>query len=668
MTGAPIVLYDLLPEFLRRVDAEQAQPPAPPPLRALLDAVQSQADLIRADIEKLLENFFVETCDAWLLPYIADLIAVNVVADDAANTRRDVARTIAYRRRKGTVPQLETMARDVTGYDCRLVEFFERLVWNQSMIHFRPDDLATADLRDAGAMGRVGTAFDRVAHTADLRPSTQTHGWYNIRKVGFFFWRLHAIPLRRVEAAAAPAPAPAGRAFHFNALGQPAALFQSPAALERGADADWPRTSELRVVSPISPVALRESPAAFAQTAAGFTLYTNGAPLAAAAIEPANLCQWTEPTPGTVAVDVVLGRILFAGDVAPQATDLIQTDHHVGLSGEIGGGGYERQRTLSPLPGETADLVRVSKAGAVTTISAALATLAGSTAPLRVVQIEDSRTYQEALTLPASFTTLVIQAGNGQRPILDLTAEPTFSGPTAGKQLTVRGLLMTGAGATLVLPAGVETFVFEDCTIDPGGGMAADGSSLRPAGVTVQVPAPGAGVSLRAIRCIVGRLDLPETMECLALSDSIADAQAFPGSTILAAGPPATVLRSTLLGSFHCLRLEASESIFTAVTEAAHRQEGCVRFCYFAPGSRVPRRYQCAPEAPPPVLTSRLCGAPGYAQLALNCPPAIGGGGEDGGEMGVWAARGAPRRMAHLELRLEEYLPAGLVPVTVFVT
>lgn len=660
--SSAISLYNLLPEFIRRSDADQLYP-----LRGLLDAAQKQADLVNKDIGRLLESFFVETCDPWVLPYIADLIALNLIADDAANNRREVARTIAYRRRKGTVPQLETLARDVTGYDCRAVEFFERLLWTQSMIHLKPQTLWTADVRDQAAMGRVGAAFDRTCHTADLRPATQRQGWYNIRKLGFFLWRLRAIPLHRSQAAPAPAPAPAG-AFHFNVLGQPEPLFQSPAPLERGADADWHRATELRITSPISPLQFREAPVEFSQRRAGFTIYRNGTAIGDPTV-PANLCAWTLPPNGKVAVDVRLGRLLFAADITPAPTDLITTDHYFGFSGFIGGGGYDRLSTLSPLPGEVAHVVRVSKAGPVTSIAAALTQLAGSSAVLRVVQVDDSQTYDDALTLPASFKRLVIQAADGQRPVIRLPgAGATFAGPASGEQLSLRGLLFTGAGRVLMLPAGIDTFTFEHCTVDPGGGMDSDGVSLRPQGATIHVPGPATGVTLRITRSVVGALDLPEMMECLAIADSICDGQPFPNARILAGGPPATVQRSTLLGAFECYRLEASESIFRGIALATRRQEGCVRFSYFAPGSQVPRRFQCAPATPPPVFTSTLFGHPAYAQMTLNCPPAIAAGSEDGGEIGVWNSLGGPRRLSHLRLRLTDYLPAGLVPVFVFAT
>ena len=647
-----------------------------PPLAALLSAAQTQGDIVYADIRRLWNNFFVETCDNWVLPYIADLIALNLINDDPANNRREVARTIAYRRRKGTVPQLETMAYDVTGYGAHVVEFFERMLWNQCMFHFKFNDLHTVDVRDASTLARIGHAFDRTSHTADLRPSTQRQGWYNIRKLGFFFWRLRAIPLKGVEPQPAPAPTPAG-AYHFDVLGQPEPLFQYADPPEHGADKDWPRATELSVMSPISRRLFLESPNQFWGTQSGFNIYINGLSTGFSVL-PADLCSWSAPQQqqGQIAVDVRLGRFLFHPKDEPTADQTVTVDYSFGFSGDVGGGGYPRKKNLRPQAGETADLVHVSKSGAVTTISAALTQLAASVAPLRVVQIDDSRTYQETLALPANFDTLVIQANDGQRPTLLLSnATNVFSGPTNGSQLVLSGLLITGASETLTLPTGIKSFLLQDCTVDPGGGRASDGVSTRPAGVQLKVATPATASCLRLDHSVVGQLDLPADMNCLALADSVADATAFQSQAILKAGPPCTVLRSTLLGSFECHSLEASLSIFTGATTALFRQQGCVRFCYFAPGSLVPRRYECAPDSPSPAFTSRFFGDPAYTQLALDClnlavPGACSGSaialGENGQEMGVWSSLGNVRRLNHLRLRLDEYLPAGLIPVFVF--
>ncbi|MFO0869857.1 MAG: hypothetical protein U0935_13065 [Pirellulales bacterium] len=51
----------------------------------------------------------------------------------AAN-QREWARTIAYRRRKGTPVQLETLAADLLGCSCQVVEFFSGCIGSRARI------------------------------------------------------------------------------------------------------------------------------------------------------------------------------------------------------------------------------------------------------------------------------------------------------------------------------------------------------------------------------------------------------------------------------------------------------------------------------------------------------------------------------------------------------
>ena len=110
---------------------------------------------------------------AWVAPYIGDLVGYRTlhgVVPQVASPRADVANTIRYRRRKGTVSVLEQLARDVTGWPAHAVEFFELLATTQYMNHIRPQAPATADLRSAARLELAGAfqagAFDGFAHTA----------------------------------------------------------------------------------------------------------------------------------------------------------------------------------------------------------------------------------------------------------------------------------------------------------------------------------------------------------------------------------------------------------------------------------------------------------------------------------------------------------------------
>ena len=155
-----------------------------------------------------------------------------------------------------------------------------------------------------------------------------------------------------------------------------------------------------------------------------------------------------------------------------------------------------------------------------------------------------------------------------------------------------------------------------------------------------------------------------------------------PGETAVAyvgdggeAGAPLTVERSTIIGVVHTriMRL-ASNSIFLAAASedvlalspvrAERLQEGCVRFCFAPPGSRLPRRYRCLPTdggvGIRPVFTSLRYGRPGYCQLSRRCPVEIREGADDGAEMGAFHNLFQPQREANLRLRFQEYLRFGL--------
>jgi hypothetical protein len=116
------------------------------------------------------------------------------------------------------------------------------------------------------------------------------------------------------------------------------------------------------------------------------------------------------------------------------------------------------------------------------------------------------------------------------------------------------------------------------------------------------------------------------------------------------------------------------DSIVTGPIEVVRRQEGCLRFSWVHPDSRTPRRFHCEPElsgAPArvvPRFTSLRYGRPGYAQLDERCADEISRGAEDGSEMGVFHHLFWPQRRDNLELRLDEYTPAGTDVGTILVT
>ena len=120
-------LWNLLPPVYKLND-QGPTAGAPGPLRELINRIGTQAAVLRRNTDRLWENQSIETCDDWVIPYIGTLVATRLVSClDAAAQRVDVAKTIYYRRRAGTVGVLEELAADIASRDARVVEFFRRM-------------------------------------------------------------------------------------------------------------------------------------------------------------------------------------------------------------------------------------------------------------------------------------------------------------------------------------------------------------------------------------------------------------------------------------------------------------------------------------------------------------------------------------------------------------
>ena len=95
-------LWNLIPAIYRFQDTDSFDHNGP--LRELVNRIGSQAAILRRATDRLWEDQSIETCDDWVIPYIADLLDARLVNGLPAREQRlNVANTIYYRRRKGTV-------------------------------------------------------------------------------------------------------------------------------------------------------------------------------------------------------------------------------------------------------------------------------------------------------------------------------------------------------------------------------------------------------------------------------------------------------------------------------------------------------------------------------------------------------------------------------------
>lgn len=631
-------LYDLLPAIYRLRDAAQGEP-----LRALLGILEEQLDQLEQDTLTLYDDWFIETCEEWVVPYIGDLLGVRplqeIPSGGLPSQRALVANTLRYRRRKGTLHVIEDLARTVTGWGARAVAFYELVGWTQHLDHLRRepaanphpldprllhphamDRVGTVNLRSLDVVDRLDGPFDVTAHTVDIRPLAGRHGWHNLRNLGIFVWRLQSYPLRGVAARRSRDYADG---FHASPLGNPQPLFTNP---ERAAG-DEGLAVETSVPAPIRPVAFHADPAPYYGLRSDHSLAVfRGALAEESALVPVteilckDLSEWAPPPPGQVAVDVRRGRLAFAPGEAP--ADGVTVHYHQGFAADLGGGPYDRRLALETAASDdfAVTVAEVAPdpppAHWSPTVAGALAAWDPAVQPRAVVTIADSRTYTETLSLAlAAGTHLVIQAADRERPTLRLVdgaglpsvlALGGGAGETAS--LTLGGLWIEGA--VTVAARSLGKLALAHTTLVPGRALDEAGRPVAPTAASLDVAADNPDLVVELSACITGPLRLPESIASLALDDCIVDApeaagEPPPPQVAIAAtddgetpGPPCTIVRTTVFGEVHVRELTlATCSLFTGAVRARRRQTGCVRYSYVDDlVSITPRRYRCQPD------------------------------------------------------------------------
>jgi hypothetical protein len=385
------------------------------PLASLLAVLAEQVAVLQEDLDQLYDDQFIETCAEWVAPYIGDLVgyrALHGVAPRIASPRAEVAHTIAYRRRKGTVVVLEQLARDVTGWNANTVESFQRLVTTQYMNHLRPRCWATPDLRQWEPLERIGTAFDSIARTIDVRRIASQRGRYNIPNVGIFLWRIDAYPASR-----SPATQVDARRWRFHPLNIDQPLYTRPQTEDEITQLATPLNVPEPIGRRVLDARLSDYYTGPDNIIKSLRLYEVSAgtfhPVAPDAICVCNLADdgagWTHlpPTGKKYAIDPVLGRIA-SSDPLPAGTR-VATDFHYGFSADLGGGEYERVASFASTEAPP-QLLRVPND--FPTIAAALTALGGA----GVVEITDSGRYEETLNINVNANARVeLRAANNQR-------------------------------------------------------------------------------------------------------------------------------------------------------------------------------------------------------------------------------------------------------------
>jgi len=686
MSYDPDKLYNLLPAVHRIRDVEKGEP-----LRQLLSLITQQVGILEEDLEQLYDNQFIETCVPWVLPYIGDLIgyrSLHPIGPNQLTPRAEVANTIGYRRRKGTASLLEQLARDVTGWNARTVDFFQLLGWTQFMNHIRITNFYAPDLRQWEPLERLGSAFEISAHTVDVRHIARSQGKYNIPNIGIFLWRLNAFRLRN-----SPAVRVDDHRFLFNPLGANMPLFTRPQTEKSITHLADP----INVPEPISRRVLDASLAAY--YGLELSIFIEGV-----AIDDVSACNLSDADPfGTtwahtppnmlVAIDPVLGRISFR-DAQMEPPRVV---FHYGFSAAMGGGEYERTPTFD------AALGPVETVASPGPIQPAL----DGRVDGGVVELSDSGRFDETPSIALDpGARLEFRAANEHRPTLIVTGPIDITGG-ADAEVTLNGLVIAG-GPVRVLSAlddALRKVRLIHCTLVPGLSLGIDGAPASPDTPSLLIEHTESPVEVEIDHCILGAIHAPPNATVL-IRHSIVDANsdlavAYCDLAGTGAGGTVSVVNSTIIGTMHTELLKlASNSIFFSRTEngsapirSERRQTGCVRFSWLPLEARVPRRYRCQPDLEiaerikaalassgtntisdaerqaiedavvarlVPAFTSLRYADPGYCQLRLSAPEQIRSGADDEAEIGVFHDLFQPQRESNIRARLREYLRFGL--------
>jgi len=678
-------LWALLPAIYRSMDAGTAV--APGPLQELLNRIGAQTATLRRSIDRLWENQSIETCDDWVVPYIGDLLATRLVSClDARAQRLDVAKTIYYRRRSGTLGVLEELAADIAGRDARTVEFFRRL--GRTRHQFDPPiGNAFAAAVPAWAPNTTYTPGQTVANGANAyqcvtggisAASGGPTGTGTAIHDGSVVWSFadpvgSLVPAVIEGLAGANSQTPAGgfadlrKAYPAANTGKSFDEFAYTADLRRGAQSSgWYNISHLGVfiwwlqsfpIVAATPVNNGKSPPCYTFDPSGreIQLYAPSSRTSANFGDDwVSPDEWQLPVavrgvlwndypdllysaafwvglgggtaPAVQARDTL--RIqpehgLFSFVAAPPAGEVL-TQYHFGFMSTIGAGGFP-----------AALLETIAQPGAVTALSGGngLATALGGITADATVQITDSRTYPgptAPVTLPNH--TLVVTVTDKQRPVVRWKGGgATWTITGTGGSLVLQGMWLQGAD--IVLAGNFSTVSLRMMTLDPGSsdptgpliGTAIDATPLAP--VHLWVEASIGTLSLE--RCITGpiRTRNAGAIEQMTATDSIIQAIPTPAGgdyALQSTVGTISLARCTVLGKAAVHRLEASECILDDVAVAEDTQHGCVRFTAYAAGSALHAPYHSVMVPPVgPLFVSRRFGEASYARLRRLADNAI---------------------------------------------
>lgn len=723
-------LWEMIPAFYRDADGLASNPGV---LRSIVHIIAAKAAVLRRSNDHLWDDEFIDLCNSWAVPYIADLVATRLVS--ALNTRGrriDVAKTIYYRRRKGTVRVLEELISDITGWDGKVVEGLRRLArcWHgldPAPAAFLGRFTGTppggyADLRRPRGSELTDTPFDEYFHTPDYRRMRGMDGLLNIPKVILYLYRLQSRALVGVT----PTAGPAAGSFNFDPSGRDTPLFS---CRNRDQNYDWDQWTSAKEWELPAPIRCRElGDAEYLITeSVVLSLIANPGLSAAAATDLRSLANLTLASESDLrdALSMlashaellsaaVYGALVKAALIADCGKSALLPGS-ISVESPPGTGIDASQITAGDLTSWTStatgkELVIDPQRGRLLFIGAAPAVTPkvnyfyGFSGPIGAGSYDRSGSVL-APTVASLAAGAAITAGDfdlgtiAAAGVTELADSSTF-GPAADavgiQYLQIQGRNQQRPYLRLAadwrLDTGANTdglLTLEGLWIGATGNhslvllgnyktVSIQHTTLDPGGTDSQgnpiapftIEIAGNVETLNIDHSIIASIGMNGgSLEQLTIADSIVQSLAAATPAIDLPLSSLNIQRSTVFGDVNGDRLYASETLFTGVVTIADSQDGCFRFSAASTGSRVPHRFESYLVADAQhYFTSRRFGEPGYAQLSQSAPRGFLIGAENGSEIGAFSSLLGPILLQGLRAKVDEYLPFGLIPVVVLET
>jgi hypothetical protein len=542
---------------------------------------------------------------------------------------------------------------DITGWDGVVREEFRRLARTWHGLDAKPQTQlgkftrtplgGYADLRRQRGSELAGGPFDEYCHTADVRLQRGLDGIYNLAKLAFYLYRLHAYPVTAVRSVAAGQN---GLAFTFDPSGRDVPLFSRRDRAEKYNWDEWNTALEWQLPAPIRCRVLGDAEARDALIPDSIRVPG----VATSQIVSGSLKNWNAAAPGKeLVIDPERGRMLFMGALPPAEAPLV--DYWYGFSAAIGAGSYRRAGLAS--------LLTVTRKNG--NPIAAPDIPQGSANAMGVLELGDNSTFTTVADRAGILNTQ-IQAHDPSRPYIRLQADWTLdSSPNTNALLTLDGLWIgAGTNASLILAGDYQTVTIRRATLDPGDAVL----SAVPLVITGHID------TLVIDHAIAGPIVLKGgSLRQLQVSDSILQsiASGVPAIDL----PDSTVImrRATVFGEVKADRLDASETLFTGLVTITDTQALCFRFCAAPAGSRIPHPYEShVIDYLQHYFTATDFGRPGYAQLSESAPAELLTGAENSSEIGAFSSLLNPILLESMRAKVDEYMPFGLIPAFVFET